>query len=153
MLARTLHKNVPIPFGTDIWYGATPPGAVVDYMPYVPIPHTAEQLDVTLPRVFGADHPYVEPLRMALSGYAYDAAFFMIADEALYPGTTPSAIWRSLAAQVRIWVHPDKERCNHDGGRAFLAAAAGLKTALDHIEELIRLEQLGSTCRRNAKAL
>jgi hypothetical protein len=101
-------------------------------MPYVPVPHTQEQLDLRLPRVFGADHPYVEPLRMFLTGYAYDAAFFVIADEESYPGATPSVIGRTLARQVRIWVHPDKERCNHEDGRAFPMAVDDLKTALDH---------------------
>jgi hypothetical protein len=153
LLARTLNEVAPIPFGVDIWYGATPPGAEVLYMPTVEISHTPEQRNVKLPRVFGTNHPLVVPLRMVLDGYPYDAAFFVIAHEESYPGATPAAIGRGLARQVQIWCHPDKEKCDHEDGRCFLMAVEALKTALTHIEEVIVFEMLGSTCRRNAKAL
>jgi hypothetical protein len=32
-LLRVMNHRVPIPFGAELWYGATPPSAVVDYMP------------------------------------------------------------------------------------------------------------------------
>jgi hypothetical protein len=151
-LQHTMNKNVPIPFAAELWYGATPPGTVVDYMPEVSIPHTLAQRKERLPQVFGPGHPLVSVLDTVLLGNAYDAAFIVIADES-FPGKTPAVIGRKIARQVQIWCHPDKHRCNHEDGRCFLQAAEALRVCLEQVEEVILLERLGSTCRLNAKAL